>query len=171
MTAPSAYLFRARVDYSEARRISELPDEEYTLIRSKLPDGRLPPSDRRKHLVIGEFICDLEEAQVWDSFGVELAIKKIRGIAYQQPPAGVVAEALAACAAGGPVSGPTIINVSVAGVGLHAVQTVHWEEDCCTMRLQDFLSDGWRILAVCPPNDARRPTYILGHHVAGFKPL
>ena len=34
--------------------------------------------------------------------------------------------------------------------------------DCCTEALQGELDDGWRILAVCPPNAQRRPDYVLG---------
>jgi hypothetical protein len=35
------------------------------------------------------------------------------------------------------------------------------EEDCCTDNLQKRLDEGWRIIAVCPPLNARRPDYVL----------
>lgn len=35
-------------------------------------------------------------------------------------------------------------------------------EDCCTDNLQSYLSDGWRILAIQPQPDQRRPDYIMG---------
>lgn len=38
-------------------------------------------------------------------------------------------------------------------------------EDFCTDALQNYLAEGWRILAVCP-QEARRPDYILGKHVS-----
>lgn len=38
-------------------------------------------------------------------------------------------------------------------------------DDCCTDVVQDHLNEGWRIIAVCPPNAARRPDYILGRKV------
>ena len=59
-------------------------------------------------------------------------------------------------------SGGTHIHVTVPNVGLLMIDEVAWEEDCCTDQLQSRLDDGWRIIAVCPPNGDRRPTYILG---------
>jgi len=35
------------------------------------------------------------------------------------------------------------------------------KEDCCTDELQEALSKGWRILAICP-QPQRRPDYVLG---------
>jgi hypothetical protein len=55
------------------------------------------------------------------------------------------------------------VNVHVANLGLLEVQHVILEEDCCTDRLEKYLSEGWRIIAVCPQPDQRRPDYILGH--------
>jgi len=34
--------------------------------------------------------------------------------------------------------------------------------DCCTEELQDYLNEGWRILAVCPIPSQRRPDYVIG---------
>lgn len=163
MTNPApGFIFKASLSYDESRRIQQLAPEEYEILRAALPDGRLPKN--QLHVYSSEWVCDMEEAIAWDKAGVSLTIGKIRGVAYPTKPSSAVADALAG------TGGPTIINVSVAGAGLHAVQSVHYEEDCCTMHLQSLLDAGWRILAVCPPNDARRPTYILGHHVAGMKP-
>lgn len=162
MTATAGFIFRASISWDDARRIEKLPPDEYERLRAALPEGRLPR--QQSHVYTSEWVCDMEEAVVWDAAGINLIIGKIRGVTYSKPPASAVADALAGA------GGPTIINVSVAGAGLHAVQSVHYEEDCCTMHLQSLLDLGWRILAVCPPNDARRPTYILGHHVAGMKP-
>lgn len=35
-------------------------------------------------------------------------------------------------------------------------------EDCCTDYLQSNLAKGWRIIAICPQPNQRRPDYILG---------
>lgn len=163
MTNPAAaFIFKASLDWTQARIVEKLPPEEYQRLRASLPEGRLP--EDQSHIYASEWVCDMEEAVAWDKAGVSLTIGKIRGVAYPVKPSSAVADALAGA------GGPTIINVSVAGAGLYAVQSVHYEEDCCTMHLQSLLDLGWRILAVCPPNDTRRPTYILGHHVAGMKP-
>lgn len=36
--------------------------------------------------------------------------------------------------------------------------------DACTDKLQQELSNGWRIIAACPQPDQRRPDYILGRY-------
>lgn len=54
------------------------------------------------------------------------------------------------------------VNVHVPNLGMLAMNEVQLEEDCCTDRLQRLLEDGWRILAICPQPDQRRPDYILG---------
>lgn len=54
------------------------------------------------------------------------------------------------------------VQIAIPDLGLLQIREVKVEEDCCTNYLQDMLDDGWRILAVCPPNAARRPDYILG---------
>lgn len=91
-------------------------------------------------------LMDGEEVDVWDKAGVELTISRVKGLASN--------------AAHLP---DVIYQISVANVGLMQIQLVDVLEDCCTDELQRQLDRGWRILAVCPPNDARRPTYVMGH--------
>jgi len=55
-----------------------------------------------------------------------------------------------------------LIQITVADNMLMFVNEVEWEDDCCTQDVQKRLDEGWRILAVCPPNAARRPDYIFG---------
>lgn len=54
------------------------------------------------------------------------------------------------------------VQITIPDFALLYIDEVTWLENCCTERLQEALEDGWRILAVCPPNSARRPDYILG---------
>lgn len=54
------------------------------------------------------------------------------------------------------------VHVAIPNLGLLTVEEVMVEEDCCTDNLQRRLNEGWRILCVCPPKNARRPDYILG---------
>jgi hypothetical protein len=56
------------------------------------------------------------------------------------------------------------VGVHISDLGLLAVREVTWLEDSCTQALQDYLDEGWRILAVCPQPDSRRPDYILGRN-------
>lgn len=65
-----------------------------------------------------------------------------------------------------PSSGGNTYNnkceVHMPGNMLATYNQVQLLEDCCTDALQDSLSAGWRIIAVCPQPDSRRPDYILG---------
>lgn len=56
----------------------------------------------------------------------------------------------------------TKVGVHISDLGLLSVKEVTWLEDACTENLQDHLDNGWRILAVCPQPNSRRPDYVLG---------
>jgi len=55
------------------------------------------------------------------------------------------------------------VGVHISDLGLLNVTEVTYVENACTDNIQDFLDDGWRILAVCP-QPTRRPDYILGRN-------
>lgn len=57
-----------------------------------------------------------------------------------------------------------IVQIHVPNMSLMLVNEVTYLDDGCTEELQKLLDDGWRILAVCPPNSQRRPDYILGRY-------
>lgn len=50
------------------------------------------------------------------------------------------------------------------GHSLAMFNAVMLMSDACSDALQDNLNQGWRILAVCPQPDQRRPGYILGRY-------
>lgn len=54
------------------------------------------------------------------------------------------------------------LHVHIPNIGLLSINEVRLLENACTDSLQNLLDDGWRIVAVCPPNGVRRPDYILG---------
>lgn len=58
----------------------------------------------------------------------------------------------------------TRCEVHVPGLGLLALNDVQVVENYCTEALQERLNEGWRIVAVCPQPDQRRPDYVLGRH-------
>jgi hypothetical protein len=53
-------------------------------------------------------------------------------------------------------------SVHVPGFSLMEVREVKHENYYCTDSLAEDLAEGWRILAICPQPDQRRPDYILG---------
>lgn len=60
------------------------------------------------------------------------------------------------------VAAGAMVQIHVPNLGLMLIDEATNLDDCCTDELQRHLNDGWRILAVCPPNAQRRPDYILG---------
>lgn len=54
------------------------------------------------------------------------------------------------------------VQITIPDQALMWIDEVQVETDCCTDALQSLLDEGWRILAVCPPNSSRRPDYVLG---------
>lgn len=57
------------------------------------------------------------------------------------------------------------VQVTVADSALLMIDEVIHRDDCCTDEIQAMLDEGWRIIAVCPPNAQRRPDYILGRRM------
>lgn len=112
--------------------------------RDKLPKSNI--AGAFGNLWFNELLMDEDEVDAWNSIDVKVEIHRMKGLASnaRQLP-------------------ETIYQISVANVGLMQIELVDYLEDCCTDQLQNYLDRGWRILAVCPPNDARRPTYIIGH--------
>jgi hypothetical protein len=55
-----------------------------------------------------------------------------------------------------------MVQIHIPDIALMRVDEVTYLEDACTNEVQQHLDDGWRILAVCPPNAQRRPDYIFG---------
>jgi hypothetical protein len=56
------------------------------------------------------------------------------------------------------------VGVHISDLGLLGVRHVEVLVDCCTDELQRYLKNGWRILAICPQADQRRPDYIMGRN-------
>lgn len=111
-------------------------------------------------------IVDEHELATLVNMGLDVKIRKIKGLAYDQE----FAKHMSSFNYGGTEqranSTPTILQpiyqVSVANVGLFDVDEIDYHEDACTDMIGKLLKEGWRIVAVCPPNDSRRPTYIMG---------
>lgn len=60
------------------------------------------------------------------------------------------------------INAGAMVQIHVPDFCLMQINDVTYLSDACTDDLQSHLNEGWRILAVCPPNGARRPDYILG---------
>lgn len=166
------HVMKVEVDYSdlpEPRRYSFTRQEWEQLLRDapgaglpswdEIEAGRNAPEEekyRRYWYATG--LATMGEVAALSEFGFErIRVSRVRGLYSSRDPADILAAAQGGCA-------HTRIDITVpGGVALTNIARVTWLEDCCTQHLQKQLEAGWRIIAVCPPNDARRPTYILGH--------
>lgn len=140
--------------YSWKKTVLELFDADparYRELRSRVRTVSLPHT-REELEKMSEFngregnISDQDEIEAWNSVGIAVEVSRVRGLASNSSDLH-----------------KTIYQISVANVGLMQIQRVEVLEDVCTWDLQAWLDKGWRILAVCPPNDARRPSYVVGH--------
>lgn len=62
------------------------------------------------------------------------------------------------------------INIYTPGNMLSIINDTMLATDMCTDALQEQLDQGWRIIAVCPQPDQRRPDYILGRYDPTVEP-
>ncbi|MFB0831480.1 hypothetical protein ACEU2D_17990 [Brevibacillus laterosporus] len=53
-------------------------------------------------------------------------------------------------------------DVHIGNLGLLNINQLGYAVNKCTEELQVILNQGWRILAVCPQSNQRRPDYVLG---------
>jgi ribulose bisphosphate carboxylase small subunit len=56
-------------------------------------------------------------------------------------------------------------DVHISNLGLLSINQLGFATDMCTEQLQEILKQGWRILAICPQPDQRRPDYVLGRTI------
>lgn len=142
------FLCHASLGYDAAKKIAAMEPHVYATLRRRVPGLELPENQAEgaKKPWYAEVLVNDTEVAAMEEAGLEVRCSRFKGIASNSRDLH-----------------QTIYQVSVANVGLMQVQRVEVLEDCCTDELQRWLDRGWRILAVCPPNDARRPAYVLGH--------
>lgn len=141
-------LAEVSVRYGMAATIAALEDDAYHEVREGAPfldlplDRATPPKDHWQ-----TYLIDLtREGAVMTKHGIEYTIKRFKGCRRVA------------------VADQVNIQVSIPNLLLFSVNEVTWIEDACTEDLQKHLDDQWRILAVCPAENSRRPTYILGRN-------
>lgn len=150
------FIAKAELEYGWLKKLLELFDKDptaYRALRERVKMYVLPHTREELEKIDewnssakkSDMVDDLE-LEAWTSAGFEVKMSRVRGLRSNDPDIR-----------------KTIYQISVANIGLMQVQRVEVLEDCCTDALQSELDRGWRILAVCPPNDARRPTYVVGH--------
>lgn len=143
-------LVKAEMIYDSLEKLKKLSDEEYAAFVEKYEDLGLS-KERGSYFYHAECLIDLAIVDELTELGYKMAVSKIKGLKYLEDISSRNAS-----------NTTNITNVSVANHNLFCVDEVTFLEDCCTNEIQKMLDKGWRLLAVCPSNDARRPDYILG---------
>lgn len=150
-----SFICQAHPGYDWKKAVAALTAPQYDAWRMRVkrsyPDlpENLASFDAKKDYGVSTYqpvVMDGDEVEAWSAIGAELSVHRVKGVASNHQDIR-----------------KTIYQISVANVGLMQISRVDVLEDACTDQLQDHLDKGWRILAVCPPNDARRPTYVIGH--------
>lgn len=140
-------LAKIEFPYGSGEKFQAMAPEDYAELRSVIDE--LPAEQHTKHFYVGACIVDVAEAgPLLTKHGISFEVKKMKGLM----PVGLPVPSL----------GNQPVHIHVPNIGLLSMTEVTWLEDACTEVLQSHLDEGWRILAVCPPNCQRRPDYILG---------
>lgn len=156
------YLIHASTSSYQAdkARIAALTPEKWQAVLDAVDESYKLPSfdDLTKDGAWWSFdgLLTLPEAKLLTDATGTLQMSRVRGLFSEADPREVARD----------IGRAETVSVQVSvpgGVALTNIASVAYLEDCCTDKLQGCLDNGWRILAVCPPNDARRPTYIIGH--------
>ena len=135
--------------YSSREKMHALSLEDYTALYERFPNIGLPepgerPKDSWGYGLHEKKVIDLEkDGPFLAELGITYDIKRFRSMRKH-------------------VDAGNSFHVHVPNIGLLAINEVQVLDDSCTERLQEKLDKGWRILAICPPLDQRRPDYILG---------
>ncbi|WP_293857289.1 hypothetical protein [uncultured Alsobacter sp.] len=144
-------------DWSSIDRVKSFTREQYAQLREVLPamdewqEGKesAPPFYMHRDTLI-----DLAtDGPTLAKLGLPFTVKRFKGAYFADKR---------------PEAGSTVnIQIAIPAIGLLAMDEVMVLEDACTDILRGHLEDGWRIIAVCPPDAQRRPDYVLGRSSAG----
>jgi len=143
------------IDHNGAKLIKEMSPETYAELRERMV-GILELPEASESLYdwsTYKFVGIMEDVEYLAGLGVKCQISRVRGTFVEKLPKLGVPEPI----------GQQVVNITIPNVGLLAIKKLLVLPDECTDAVQRYLDEGWRIVAVCPPNDTRRPTYILGH--------
>lgn len=143
-------IVRVQLSWSATDIARKLPPEEYKKLRAVLPRMDELPEDQAgiTHMSYKDICIYSEDIDFLLGLGITFELKGWKS-AYR--PFGKEASAPG-----------NIVHVHLPNLGLLMMDEVTNLDDACTDNLQRHLDNGWRIIAICPPNGQRRPDYILG---------
>lgn len=150
------YLVKVNSNYTTSQKLRVMPPEDYQKFYDKYKDYFRIDNPFGEYASLDDGMMPISVFQEMQEEGWDVYITKVKGLSYDKN----FKEHDKVAVQNTPVT--NITQVSVANDKLLSITDVTWLENACTQELQGFLDEGWRILAVCPSNDQRRPDYILG---------
>ncbi|MGH9892331.1 MAG: hypothetical protein ACREA0_10180 [bacterium] len=147
-----------------AQAYKDLTEEQWSALRAAIPS--LPPT--KPEWGNAPVVVDHDGLRALASLGLTVALEDdpqsatvLVKLQNRLEALGIRCDELAeACARG------AAVQIALPDVGLLSIDEVDHLDNCCTDEVQHRLNEGWRILAVCPPNAQRRPDYIIGRRRA-----
>lgn len=129
-------------------------DEQYAELRKIIPTL---PIDKKNEYG-GDHLCDWEALRKLAELGLDCEVT-----AAKQTHNTMITRLLGnrqpmpeACISG------QVVQIHIPNLSLMSINQVDVLENACTDTVQEKLSEGWYLIAVCPPNSQRRPDYIIG---------
>lgn len=146
------------ISYDKIPYIKGWPADMYNKFREDFSDLEFPEDQESIQNWYSPSMFGNDE-DFWNlvKLGLEPSAKRIRGMPAASLPSRFNVPSVE------PDTKQTV-HVHVPNDSLLAVRKLTYIEDACTNRIQEMLNDDWKIVAVIPANDTRRPTYILGHN-------
>ena len=140
--------------YDWEKKLKGLTPDAYSSFRRRVLSMSLPAdaSEIKNTYIHDGLIMEGDEVDAWAGVGVEVTVSRPKGLRSSS-------EDLH----------KTVYQIAVANVGLMQIQRVEvidgadWRDEWQVNELQRWLDRGWRLLAVCPPNDDKMPRYVVGH--------
>lgn len=154
------------LDYTSRQKVTEFTRDRYLEFREHFPQWHLPEwpedGDRPKYIYPSEeILIELEtDGPYLSSFELTFTVKRFKGAYFSERNLGRQVSSIPSSF--GEREPATFIQISIPDLALLSINEVQVLEDACTEELQAMLDNGFRIIAVCPPNSQRRPDYILG---------
>lgn len=154
------------IGYGERPKLAKLERATWNRIRAEIPSLRMNEWTEEKvappywYGTGEDMLIDLEtDGKVLVDLGIDFKVKRFKGAYFADDSVGRYQTQVPFKSE---VNAQTIVQVSIPDLALLTIKEVQVLEDAWTDELNRHLQEGWRIVAVCPPNSQRRPDYILG---------
>lgn len=166
----SGMLAIIEISHQASSITQKLEREDWNLLSREIPNLNLPdwPEDKTVppswYAYSRELMIDMvTDAPLLARYGMEFTVKRFKGAYFADATIGSHQTFIPHSQ---PAQQVTNLQVAIPDMALLMIDEVVLLNDSCTDELQRQLDEGWRIIAICPPNSQRRPDYILGRNKA-----